>query len=185
MVNEPNERGTQLARWILELVEILRIRGGSTWATLVDTVSGKTAAIAVDDTELWLRAEGGEELQVEASARTDSAPLNFSTDGDTLKDIIAARISLDAAVSAGDLDVRGELEDVLKIHAVAVEILADSAIDPQLQSLWAEFELEWPLRTPSACRPLESQKPDYGFLIARVPEDVLLTDLDRYASGDA
>lgn len=189
MVNQPNERREQLARWILALVEVLRGRGGSTWSLLVATVSGKTAAIAVDDTELWLRAEGGNDLQVEAISRTDTAPLNFatlnfSTDGETVKDIIAGRLSLDAAVTAGDLYVRGNLEEVIKMHALAVEILADSAIDLQLQRLWEEFDRSWPGSVASACRPLEWQKPDYGYFVNRVPEDVLSIDLDRYSSPE-
>jgi hypothetical protein len=189
MMNQPNERREQLARWILDLVEVLRGRGGSTWSLLVATVSGKTTAIAVDDIELWLRAEGGNELRVETISRTDPAPLNiatlnFRTDGETVKDIIAGRLSLDAAVTAGDLYLRGNLEEVIKMHALAVEILADSAIDLQLQRLWEEFDRSWPVQVPSSCRPLESQKPEYGYFINRVPEDVLLIDLERYSSPE-
>ncbi|WP_017715110.1 hypothetical protein [Kamptonema formosum] len=178
MVYASDDRREQLANWILDLVEILRAKGGSTWRVLVQTVSGKTAAISLDGTGLRLRAFGGSELQVQVEEIEASEALNFRSDAETLRDVIAGRLSLDAAVTAGNIYVRGDLEDVRGIYAIAMEIIADSPISAQLQRLWEEFDESWPRpASPPSCRALEQQKPPYGYLVNQVPEDVLRTDV--------
>ena len=178
MVYASDDRREQLANWILDLVEILRARGGSTWRVLVQTVSGKTAAISLDGTGLRLRANEGSDLQVQVEGIEASEALNFRSDAETLRDVIAGRLSLDAAVTAGNIYVRGDLEDVRGIYAIAMEIIADSPISAQLQRLWQEFDESWPSpASPPPCRALEQQKPPYGYLVSQVPEDVLRTDV--------
>ncbi len=178
MVNASNERREQLATWILNLVEILRAKGGATWRMLVASVSGKTAAIALDGIGLRLRASGGNELQVTVEPLAESEPLNFRSDAETLRESIAGRLSLEAAVTAGNIYVRADLDDVMRMHALALEILADGAVNPQLQRLWEEFDETWARpSSPPPCRALEQQKPSYGYLVNQVPEDVLRTEI--------
>ncbi|KOR34395.1 hypothetical protein AM228_24165 [Planktothricoides sp. SR001] len=178
MVYASDNRQEQLANWILDLVEILRAKGGRTWRLLVETVSGKTAAIALDGIGLRLRASGGNELLLTVEPLAESEPLIFRSDAETLRDAIAGRLSVDAAVTAGDIYVRGDLEDLRGIYAVTMEILADSAINPQLQRLWEEFDESWERpSSPPPCRALEQQKPPYGYLVNQVSEDVLRTDV--------
>lgn len=173
MVNTSHERREQLATWMLNLVEILRATGGTTWRMLVASVSGKTAAIALDGIGLRLRASGGNELQVIVEPLAESEPLNFCSDVETLRDAIAGRLSLDAAVTAGNIYVRADLEDVIRIHALVLEILADGAVNSQLQRLWEEFDESWARSSPPPYRALEQQKAVYGYLVNQVPQDVL------------
>lgn len=178
MVNASNERREQLATWILNLVEILRAKGGSTWRMLVASVSEKTAAIALDGIGLRLRASGGNELRVTVEPLAESEPLNFHSDAETLRDAIAGRLSLDAAVIAGNIYLRADLKDVMNVHALTLEILAESAVNPQLQRLWEEFDETWARpSSPPPCRALEQQKPPYGYWVKQVPEDVLRTEV--------
>ena len=174
MSNQSFERHAQLTQWLHRLVEILRTQGGATWKALVETVSGKTAVIDIDGVQLRLRAGGGEQLQVESEYPVALESVNFRSKAETLRDVIAGRLTLDAAVVAQKIYVRGNLEDLLGIHKVAIAILAESAIDPQLRRLWTEFDRSWSRSSslpPSLS--LERQKPSYGELIRQVPEDVL------------
>ena len=75
---------------------------------------------------------------------------------------------------ADKIYLRGDLQDLLGIHTVAMEILADSAINPNLRRLWAEFDQSW-LHSSSLppCLALENQRASYGELIRQMPSDVL------------
>lgn len=174
MVNRSSESHEQLADWLHRLVEILRTQGGSTWRSLVLITSGKTAAIEVDGNRLRVHADGGDQLQLEIEYILESYPVNFSAEAETLRDVINGCLTLDGAVANGKIYVRGDLDDLLGIHDLAKKILADSAVNPQLQRLWEEFDNLWsrPL-SPPPCQSLEQQIPYYGYLINNVPEDVL------------
>jgi hypothetical protein len=128
MENQSFECHAQLAQLFHRLVEILRNQGGSTWKVLVETVSGKTAVIDVDRIQLRLRANGGEQLQIESEYPVALESVNFRSEAETLRDVIAGKLTLDAAVVADNIYVRGSLEDLLNIHQVVMEILANSAI---------------------------------------------------------
>jgi hypothetical protein len=178
MENQLFERQAQLDQWLHRLVEILRSQGGSTWKALVQTVSGKTAAIDLDGIGLRLRASGGEQLQIESEYPVALESVNFRSKAETLRDVIAGRLTLDAAVVADNIYLSGTLEDLLAVHQVVMEILADSAINPQLRHLWTEFDQLWLRRSsPPPYLSLEHQKPSYGELIRQVPEDVLAIDV--------
>ncbi|MFE1744051.1 SCP2 sterol-binding domain-containing protein [Coleofasciculus sp. H7-2] len=174
MENQSSEHHAQLAQWLHRLVEILRSQGGSTWRDFVQTVSEKTAVIDLDGIQLRVRAHGGEQLQVKSEYPVALESVNFRSEAETLRDVIAGRLTLDAALVTDKLYLRGNLQDLLGIHQIVMGILADSAINPQLRHLWAEFDELW-LRSPSLppCLSLEHQRPSYGELIRRVPEDVL------------
>lgn len=169
----------QLAQWLYRLVEILRSQGGSTWRRLIQTVSGKTAVIELDGTQLQLWALGEEQLQVQIESLTKSQAVNFCSDAETLRDIITGFVTLDAAVMSGKIYVRGDLPDLLGINQVVMGILADSAINLQLQRLWNEFDHAWFRPTsPPPCRSLDQQMPSRGYLINQIPTDVLNIELD-------
>ncbi|MFP5273902.1 SCP2 sterol-binding domain-containing protein [Coleofasciculus sp.] len=174
--SQPNE---QLAQWLYRLVDILRSQGGSTWRRLVQTVSGKTAVIELDGTQLRLWAQENEQLQVHIESLAEPQPVHFCSDAETLRDIITGSVTLDAAVMSGKIYVRGDLPDLLGINQVVMGILADSAINLQLQRLWNEFDHVW-LRLPSPppCRSLDQQKPSRGYLINQIPADVLNIEVD-------
>jgi len=178
MENQFFERQAQLDQWLHRLVEILRSQGGSTWEALVQTVSGKTAAIDIDGIGLRVRASGGEQLQIESEYPVALESVNFRSEAETIRDVIAGRLTLDAAVVTENIYLSGTLEDLLAIYQVVMEILADSPINPQLRHLWTEFDQLW--FRPSSPPPyfsLEQQKPSYGELIRQVPEDVLAIDV--------
>lgn len=179
MVYVPSERHELLAQWLHRLVEILRDQGGATWSSLVLTVSGKTAVIDLDGTQLRLDADGGNQLQVHIEPLAEPHPVNFYSEAETIRDIISGRLTLDAVVANGKLDVRGNLQDLLGIYQVVMGILADSAINPRLQRLWEEFDHSWSRPLSSLpCQSLEQQRPYYGSLINHVPEDVLRIEVE-------
>lgn len=174
MESQSFERHAQLAQWLHRVVEILQTQGGATWEALVETVDGKSAVIDLDGVVLRVRAFGGEQLQVESAYPVAQTSVNFCSKGETLRDAIAGKITVDAAVVSDKIYLRGNLQDLLGIHQIVTGILADSAINPQLRRLWAEFDQSWshPPSLPP-CLALEQQRPSYGELIRQVPEDVL------------
>ena len=179
MESQSFERHAQLAQLLHRLVEILRTTGGATWEALVETVDEKSAVIDLDGVVLRVRAFGGEQLQVESAYPMAQTGVNFCSKGETLRDAIAGKLTVDAAVISDKIYLRGNLQDLLGIHQIATGILADSAINPQLRRLWAEFDQSWshPPSLPP-CLALEQQRPSYGELIGQVPEDVLAIQVD-------
>lgn len=178
MVNSFVNRYQLLAQWLYRLVEILRIQGGSSWATLVATVSGKTAIIKLDEILLQLWASAREPLQVQIEYPIESESFNFYSDAETIRALIAGQLILDKALATGQIYLRGNLRDLLGIHQLVMEILADSPFNPQLQELWEEFEQQWltpPTSVPYYC--LQQQQTIYSKLIDYVPEDVLLIEI--------
>lgn len=179
MESQSFERHAQLAQWLQRLVEVLRTQAGATWEALVQTVDGKTAVIDLDGIVLRVRAFGGEQLQVESAYPVAETSVNFRSNGETLRDAIAGKLTVDAAVVADKIYLRGNLQDLLGMHQIASGILADSAINPQLRRLWAEFDQSWcPPSSLPPCLALEQQRPSYGELIGQVPEDVLAIQVD-------
>ena len=178
MVNSFINRHQLLAQWLYRLVEILRIQGGSSWETLVATVSGKTAIIKLDDLLLQLWASESEPLQVHIEYPIESEFFNFYSDAETIRAMIAGQLTLDKALATGQIYLRGNLRDLLGIHQLVMEILADSPFNPQLQELWDEFEQHWLIPNASTpCYCLQQQQTTYSSLIDCVPEDVLLIEI--------
>src|SRR5512147_131284 len=98
-----------LARWLRRLVAICRTEHGDTWKAIVRAASGRRAIIRLDECRLSLRASGGSSLRLHIHPVKPGRPENFCTGADTLRDIIAGRLTLDAAISRGELFVRGSL----------------------------------------------------------------------------
>ncbi len=179
MVNTSNTNYEKLARWLHNLVEILRSQGDATFRLLVDTVSGKNALIDIDGTKLRVRAEQGEQLQIYTEYSVAQDAVNFRSEAATLRDVISGKLTLDGAVAMGKIYICADIQDLLGIHNLVMRILADSSINPQLQRLWEDFDESWQSSTStSEYIALEQQKPSYGYLIKTVPEDVMLTDVE-------
>jgi hypothetical protein len=126
-----------------ELIEILRDRQGETWTAIVRAASGQFATIAIDDTRLYLQADGGEKLQIKISEADPNVNNSFESAGDTLRNIMFGKTSLDKAVASGKILIRASFGDLLKIRAVVAAVLADSANEPRLLLLWQKFDREW------------------------------------------
>ncbi|MFZ4555827.1 MAG: hypothetical protein ACOYN8_05545 [Pseudanabaena sp.] len=136
-------RNELLSELLLELIGILRDRQGDTWAAIIRASAGKSATIAIDDTRLYLQAEGGQELQLKISAADPEANNSFESTGKTLCDVMFGRTSLDKSVASGKIFIRASFGNLLKIRTVVAAVLADTASEPRLQSLWERFEREW------------------------------------------
>lgn len=178
MIDTFNCSPQQLAIWLSRLVEILRSQGGLTWHSFVQTVAGKTATIEIDGIQLRLNANHSEPLQVDITDNFDNSEsveaLNFRSEAETLRDLIGGRLTLDQAVATGKIHLRGTLSELLDIYKLAMDIIADSAINPQLQRLWKEFDDLWFRPSfPPPVLSLEAQAAQHGELIRKVPHDVL------------
>jgi len=132
-----------LTEMLLELIEILRDRQGDTWTALVRAAASKSATIAIDDTRLYLQAEGGQDLQLKISDADPEASNSFESTGETLCDVMFGRASLDKSVASGKIFIRASFGNLLKIRTVVAAVLADTASEPRLLSLWERFEREW------------------------------------------
>ena len=143
MTKSSSSRTELIESLISELIEILRDRQGDTWAATVRIASGKSATIAIDDTRLYLQAEGGQDLNLQITTAEDEANNSFESTGKALIYIMFGRSSLDKAVASGKIFIRASFGDLLKIRAVVASVLADAANEPRLQSLWERFEREW------------------------------------------
>jgi hypothetical protein len=178
MIDTFNCSPQQLAIWLSRLVEILRSQGGLTWHSFVQTVAGKTATIEIDGIQLRLNANHSEPLQVDITDNSDNfesvEALNFGSEAETLRDLIGGRLTLDQGVATGKIHLRGTLSELLDIYKLAMNIIADSAINPQLQRLWKEFDDLWFRPSfPPPILSLEAQAATHGELIRKVPHDVL------------
>ena len=132
-----------LSKILLELIEILRDRSGDTWAAIVRVAANKSATLAIDDTRIYLQAEGRQELQIQISDADPIAENDFESTGKVLSDVMFGRSSLDKSVASGKIFIRASFGDLLKIRSVVASVLADTATEPRLQSLWERFEREW------------------------------------------
>ncbi|MEM9214345.1 MAG: hypothetical protein AAGD25_08355 [Cyanobacteria bacterium P01_F01_bin.150] len=173
MVNSSSNRQRQLAQWLQQLVKVLELQEGSTWRTLVATVSGKSAVIKLDDTLLQLQASAEYPFQVIIDYPPESAPVNFCSDAETLRDIIAGQLIVDQAITMGRIYLRGDLKDLLGMHKLLMEILADGPLNPHLQALWEEFDQHWLPASASTAYSYLQQRPIYGEFIHHIPKDVL------------
>lgn len=136
-------RADLLSEMLLELIEILRDRSGDTWAAIVRVAANKSATLAIDDTRIYLQAEGRQELQIQISDADPIAENDFESTGKVLSDVMFGRSSLDKSVASGKIFIRASFGDLLKIRSVVASVLADTATEPRLQSLWERFEREW------------------------------------------
>ena len=132
-----------LSKMLLELIEILRDRSGDTWAAIVRVAANKSATLAIDDTRIYLQAEGRQELQIQIFDADPIAENDFESTGKVLSDVMFGRASLDKSVASGKIFIRASFGDLLKIRSVVASVLADTATEPRLQSLWERFEREW------------------------------------------
>ena len=143
MTISSSSRADLLSDMLLELVEVLRDRQGDTWDAIVRVASGKSATIAIDDTRIYLQAEGGQELYLKISAADPDVDNAFESTGKALSNVMFGRESLDKSVASGKIFIRASFGNLLKIRSVVAAVLADSSTEPRLQSLWERFENAW------------------------------------------
>lgn len=143
MTISSSSRAELLSNLMSELIEILRDRQGDTWAAIVRIASGKSATIAIDDTRLYLQAEGGQDLKITITEADPESNSSFESTGAALCDVMFGRSSLDKAVASGKIFIRASFGDLLKIRAVVASVLADATNEPRLQNLWERFEQKW------------------------------------------
>ena len=143
MTISSSSRADLLSDMLLELVEVLRDRQGHTWDAIVRVASGKSATIAIDDTRIYLQAEGGQELYLKISAADPDVDNAFESTGEALSNVMLGRESLDKSVASGKIFIRASFGNLLKIRSVVAAVLADSSTEPRLQSLWERFENAW------------------------------------------
>ncbi|MDY6783263.1 MAG: hypothetical protein SW833_12090 [Cyanobacteriota bacterium] len=183
MTDRTRERQEQLAQWLCRLIEALRRPGEETWEALVQLLAGKVTAIALDGITLLIKAVGGDRLQLLFEYGVPSEAVEFRTDADTLRKIIAGQLTVDGAVVDGRIYARNDLDELLSVYEVVVRILADSATNAQLQELWMAFDEAWPGSATGDERSLlEGQRFSYGYLIKSIPEDVLAVEVEPYLS---
>jgi hypothetical protein len=178
MANTPTERFDLLRQWLLRLVGIVLGHGGPLASALQRTVQDREAVAELDGVVLQLRAEAADgTLRVTIEPGPAAGPRQFRATADALRDVIAGRALLDAAVVDGRIAVKAPLPDLLAMHDLAMRLLASGPQRATLRELWAEFDASWP-RGPVACGPLHRQRPRHGRFRERVPLDVLLVRLD-------
>jgi len=181
MASTPTERYERLRDWLSQLVDVVLANGGSLAAALVRTVAGRQAVVQLDDVGLRLQADAGDgALRVNIEPAPEGAVRHFRTSSDTLRDILAGRTLLDAAVVDGRIAVQAGLPELLAVHDLVLRLLAAGPQHRALRTLWAQFDAWWP-RGPLTCVPLDAQRPQHGRLRDRVPLDVLLVRLDDAA----
>ncbi|HBC42863.1 MAG TPA: hypothetical protein DCZ88_13480 [Pseudanabaena sp.] len=138
-----SSRAELLSNLILELLEILRDRQGDTWAAITRLASSKSATIAIDDTRLYVQAEGDRQLNLKVAAADPEVDNSFESTGEALRNVMFGRFSLDKSVASGKIFIRANFGDLLKIRTVVSAVLADTDNEPRLQQLWERFDREW------------------------------------------
>lgn len=138
-----SSRAELLSKLILELLEILRDRQGDTWAAITRLASGKSATIAIDETRLYVQAEGDQQLNLQITAADSEVDNSFESTGEALRNVMFGRSSLDKSVASGKIFIRASFGDLLKIRTVVSAVLADTANETRLQQLWERFDREW------------------------------------------
>jgi len=138
-----SSRAQLLSNLILELLEILRDRQGDTWAAITRLASGKSATIAIDDTRLYVQAEGDQQLNLQITTADPEVENSFESTGEALRNVMFGRSSLDKAVASGKIFIRASFGDLLKIRSVVSAVLANTVNEPRLQQLWERFDREW------------------------------------------
>lgn len=181
MASTPAERYERLRSWLLRLVELVLAHGGPLAAALDRTARGRHAVVQLDDVALRVQADAPEgRLRVTIGPAPDDPVRHFRASADTLRDVLAGRALLDAAVVDGRVAVQAALPDLLAMHDLVMRLLAAGPQRRALRELWAEFDAWWPGGGP-VCGPLEAQRPRHGLLRDRVPLEVLLIRLDEAA----
>ncbi|WP_055076902.1 hypothetical protein [Pseudanabaena sp. 'Roaring Creek'] len=138
-----SSRAELLTALLLELIEILRDRQGDTWSAIVRIANGKSATIAIDDTRIFVQAEGEMDLQLAISEADPNATNAFESTGRALYNIIIGKSTLEKSVASGKIFISANFGDLLKIRAIVTAVLLDTSVEPRLLSLWHRFEQEW------------------------------------------
>jgi hypothetical protein len=141
--NSNSSRSDLLSAMLLELIEILRDRQGDTWLAIVRIASNKSATIAIDDTRIYVQAEGGQDVQITIAEPEPDAISDFESTGIALRNIMFGKSTLEKSVASGKIFIRANFGDLLKIRSIVTSVLLDTEVDPRLLRLWTRFSREW------------------------------------------
>jgi hypothetical protein len=138
-----SERFHLLSSLLLELIAILRDRQGDTWTAIAKVAAHRSATIAIDDTRLYVQVTGSPELEVQIQAADPDAENAFEATGDTLRDIMFGRSSLEKSVASGKVLIHANFSNLWKIRAVVASVLMDAEVEPRLLAIWQKFDRNW------------------------------------------
>jgi hypothetical protein len=170
----PNTSTDKMIGWLYRLVDILKYHNQHAWKLLQQVTANKTTVVQIDNSKLLLTSVLADRYSLSITTADNDAIPNFRISAETLHRIVSGNILLDTAIVTQDVYVRAPFEDLVAIYRLTTCLLAEGAMNSHLRRLWAEFDSEWPTQLPSFMLPLEYQKPFHGYLIHKIPEDVLL-----------
>lgn len=166
----------QLAYLIERLIKVIRYDNKYAYALLKKATLGKKAVIQLDESRLTIEAHSSPEedyFLVVETEDTAAMPV-FKTTGTILKNILAGSMTIDKAIADNAFYVQGKFSEVLDIYRLALCLLTDGPLNPNLRKLWEEFCDTWqPAETSTRLTPLENQMARYDRLVAAIPQDVL------------
>jgi hypothetical protein len=170
----PNMSTEKMIGWLYRLVDILHYHNQYAWKLLQKVTGNKATIIQIDNCKLSLKSVVDKSYKVLITVAEVSAVPNFHIRAETLHRIVSGNILLDTAIVKQDIYIRAPFEDLVAIYRLITCLLAEGALNSHLRKLWTEFDREWPTNFPSFMLPLEYQKPFHGYLIHKIPENVLL-----------
>lgn len=169
MENSSDENTLKLINWLHTLVEIIRSHDTPTWELLVHTVNNKSAIIGIDSTYLSLSAKGGLKLNIEILPYKQINNPDFHVTSNTIVNIIVGRYTIDKAINDGHIFIRSQLADLLNIHYLLMNVLADTPINQDFLTLWLDFKDNWQIKESYKTYYIEDQTPSFGFFIKPIP----------------
>jgi hypothetical protein len=128
---------------LLELIEILRQQNGETWQAIIRIAANKSAAIAIDDTRIYVQVAGEQNLQITISEAEVDMTNSFESSGQTLAKIMFGKSTIEKSVASGKIFINTSFGDLLKIRAIVTSVLLDAKVNIKLQELWIKFDQEW------------------------------------------
>jgi len=171
MENSSDENTLKLINWLHTLVEIIRSHNTPTWELLVHTVNKKSAIIGIDNTYLSLSAKGGLKLKIEILPYKQIRNPDFYVATNSISDIIAGRFTIDKAINDGHIFIRSQLNDLLNLHYLVMNILADTPIKQDFLILWLDFKKNWGIIESYEIYCIENQTPSFGYFVKAINYD--------------
>ncbi len=179
MPNTSTDYETLLRQLIEELVAEIRYANGFLFALLKEATVGKEAVMELDGIRLHLSADSAGDYTLQLRRPLPGEAPTFISSGDVLRDIVDGALTLDRALAANRVYVRGPLADLLGIYRLTIGLLAEGPVDPHLRRLWTTFDEAWiTSRTFDAMLSLDEQQVHHFFPFQGVPAEVALIMID-------
>lgn len=176
-MNDSNKDNTaRLIEMIYQLIDIIRYENLYAYHLLKQITCNKRTMIELDGCSIYLEATCDmDDYRLMALPGNEQAPTQFITTSYTLRRVMAGIITLDHAVVKNEIYVQGVFDDIMNMHKLTSCFLSEGPLNFSLQHLWHHFNNNWNNNNfPLTIAPLESQKPEHGFLLNHIPEKVLL-----------